>query len=96
MCLAIPATVLELYDNNMAKVDMLGVTRTVSLDMIEGAQAGNWVLVHAGFVIEKIDEDYAKETLELIEQIPWLAETNPQPSETFLEIASQAQTETPT
>ncbi|MCL2491541.1 MAG: HypC/HybG/HupF family hydrogenase formation chaperone [Coriobacteriia bacterium] len=90
MCLAIPATVLELYENNMAEVEMLGVTRKVSLDMIEGANVGDWVLVHAGFVIEKVDEEYAKETLDLLEQIPWMHEEAPQASDRFLEIAEQA------
>ncbi|MCL2818250.1 MAG: HypC/HybG/HupF family hydrogenase formation chaperone [Actinomycetia bacterium] len=92
MCLAIPATILEIHENNMAQVEMLGVTRNVSTDMIEDPQVGEWVLVHAGFVIEKIDEDYAKETLELLEQIPWFDEPVPEPSEQFLEIASQATT----
>jgi len=90
MCLAIPATVLEVNENNMAEVEMLGVTRKVSLDMIDGAEKGDWVLVHAGFVIEKVDEAYAKETLELLAQIPWFDEEAPQASEKFLEIQKQA------
>jgi len=75
---------------------MLGVTRKVSIDMIEGAEVGDWVLVHAGFVIDKVDEEYAAETLELIKQIPWVrddvfdAPHDPGPSERFLEIAAQA------
>jgi len=91
MCLAIPATVLEVCDNNMAEVEMLGVTRRVSLDMIEGAEKGDWVLVHAGFVIEKVDEEYAKETLDLLAQIPWFDEEMPEASEKFLEIAAAAE-----
>ena len=96
MCLAIPATIRELLGNNMAEVEMLGVTRKVSIDMIEGAEVGDWVLVHAGFVIDRVDEDYAQETLELIRQIPWVrddvfeAQSDHGPSERFIEIASQA------
>jgi hydrogenase expression/formation protein HypC len=90
MCLAIPATVLELLDNKMAEVELLGVTRKVSLDMIEGAEVGDWVLVHAGFVIDKVDEELAKETLDLIAQGDWLEGELPGPSDKFLEIAAQA------
>lgn len=90
MCLAIPATVIELCGDNMAEVEMLGVTRKVSLDMIEDAVVGDWVLVHAGFVIEKVDEEYANETLELLSQIPWFDEEIPEPSAEFQAIAAQA------
>ena len=94
MCLAIPATVVELEPNNMAKVDMLGVTRSVSLDMLDDTKPGDWVLVHAGFVIEKVDEDYAQETLDLIDSIPWFKEEVPGPSAEFLAIAEQAEANT--
>jgi len=90
MCLAIPATVLELEGNNMARVDMMGVTRGISLDMVEGVQVGDWVLVHAGFAIEKVDEDYAKETLELLAQVPMIS-NGPEPSAEFLKIAADAE-----
>jgi len=75
---------------------MLGVTRKVSVDMIEEPAVGDWVLVHAGFVIDKVDEDYATETLELIKSIPWVQDSVLEdqpvtgPSERFLEIAAQA------
>ena len=96
MCLAIPATVLELLGNNMAEVEMLGVTRKVSIDMIEDAHVGDWLLVHAGFAIDKVDEDYAADTLELIKSIPWVQDSVLEdqpvtgPSDRFLEIAAQA------
>jgi hydrogenase expression/formation protein HypC len=93
MCLAIPATILKLQDNNMAEVDMMGVTRSVSLDMIEDPKPGEWVLVHAGFAIEKVDEDYAAETIEMINQIDWHSTGSSEPSEKFLEIQAQAQQE---
>ena len=90
MCVAIPATVLELQGENMAEVEILRVTRKVSLDMIDGVEVGDWVLVHAGFVIEKVDEDYAKETLELMSKITWFDEDMPEPSEEFLAIQREA------
>ena len=55
MCLAIPAKIVELEDDNLAKVDILGVSRTVSVDLTPQAQVGDYVLVHAGFAIEVVD-----------------------------------------
>jgi hydrogenase expression/formation protein HypC len=74
MCLAIPAQVKSIGDNNIATVDILGVTRDCSLDLTPEAQVGDFVLVHAGFAIEVVDEGYAQETLDLIRMIPELAD----------------------
>lgn len=74
MCLAVPALVREKKGENLAEVDVLGVTRTISLDLVQGAEVGDWVLMHAGFAIEKVDEDFANETLELIRALPYLSE----------------------
>ena len=68
MCLAIPALITEKKSNNMATTEILGVTRDVSLDLTPQAEVGDYVLVHAGFAIEVIDEEYAKETIELVKQ----------------------------
>lgn len=76
MCLAIPAKVAKLEEGNLATVDILGVTRTISLDMTPQAAVGDFVLVHAGFAIEVVDEQYAQETIELIKQFPELAEAD--------------------
>lgn len=73
MCLAIPARITELKDDHMATVDILGVTRDISLDLTPQAGVGNFVLVHAGFAIEVVDEQYAQETIDLIKQFPELA-----------------------
>lgn len=70
MCLAIPARVTELADDGLATVDILGVTRQISLDLTPGAGVGSYVLVHAGFAIEVIDQATAQETIELIRQFP--------------------------
>lgn len=69
MCLAIPAQVKSIGDLNMAEVDILGVIRHVSLDLAPEAKLGDWVLVHAGFAIQVVDEDYAVETLEILKSI---------------------------
>ena len=51
MCLAIPAKITELDEGNMATVDILGVTRSISIDLTPQATVGDYVLVHAGFAI---------------------------------------------
>ena len=57
----------------LATVDILGVTRDISLDLTPQANVGDFVLVHAGFAIEVVDPDYAQETIDLIKQFPELA-----------------------
>ena len=74
MCLAIPAKITEMKDGRMAVVDILGVTREIALDLTPQAGEGDFVLVHAGFAIEVVDEAYAQETIDLIRQFPELAE----------------------
>lgn len=69
MCLAIPAKIIEKTDANLAVVDVLGVTRKISLDLVPGAKKDDWVLMHAGFAIDIVDEDYAQETFNLINSI---------------------------
>ena len=73
MCLAIPAKVTEMKDNHLATVDILGVTRDISIDLTPQANVGDFVLVHAGVAIEVVDPDYAQETIDLIKQFPELA-----------------------
>ena len=73
MCLAIPMKIASLNEDRMATVDVLGVTREISLDLTPQAQVGDYVLVHAGFAIEVVEEQYAQETLDLIKEFPELA-----------------------
>lgn len=74
MCLAIPAQIKELKENNLAQVDIMGVSRETSLDLTPEAQVGDFVLVHAGFSIQIIDQRTAQETLDLIRELPDLVE----------------------
>lgn len=69
MCLAIPALITEKKSDNLATAEILGVTREVALDLTPQANVGDYVLVHAGFTIEVVDADYAKETIELVKQL---------------------------
>lgn len=69
MCLAIPGKVLEASDsgwNRVATVQFGGVTRQVYLDFVPEAGAGDYVLVHVGFAISKVDEAEAMRTYELL------------------------------
>jgi hydrogenase expression/formation protein HypC len=61
----------------MATVDIVGVTRVVSLDLVPEAGVDDWVLVHAGFALQVIDEEYATETLELLKTLPFFDEQEP-------------------
>ena len=67
MCLAIPMKITELGEGGMARVSAMGAERDVALDLTPQAEVGDYVLVHAGFAIEIVDEQYAAETLELIQ-----------------------------
>ena len=71
MCLAIPGkiTSVELGVARMAKVEFGGITRTVSLDLVPEAVVGDYVLVHVGFAISKIDEEEAHKTLEALQEL---------------------------
>jgi len=72
MCLAVPGKVLDAADagvSRIAKVQFGGVTRQVYLDFVPEARAGDFVLVHAGFAISRIDEEEAARTYELLRQL---------------------------
>jgi len=70
MCLAIPAKIVsEPNEIEMAEVDILGVKRHVSLMMVPQAKQGDHVLVHAGFAIQVVDEEFAAESLEMLRSI---------------------------
>ncbi len=68
MCLAVPARIIDRSDM-MATVEVSGVTRRVSLMLLPDARVGEYVLVHAGFAIQTVDEEEAKKTLELFEEM---------------------------
>ena len=73
MCLAIPGQIVEIVDesNRLAKVDVSGVRRNVNIGLLAGGPddvgVGDWVLIHVGFAISKVDEAEAEATLKLLE-----------------------------
>jgi len=71
MCLGIPGQVIEFVDptNHIAKVDVNGVRRNVNVGLVlpDGLQKGDWVLIHVGFALSKIDQQEAEETFRFLE-----------------------------
>lgn len=64
MCLAIPAQIIEI-DDTQAKVELSGNVQEADLSLLDDASVGDWVLLHAGFAIEKLDPQEAAETLSM-------------------------------
>ena len=69
MCLAIPAKVIELEEPGLAVIEIGGVRKPVSLMLVDEVALGDYVLVHAGFAIEKVDEDEANKTMDLLQEL---------------------------
>lgn len=69
MCLAIPAQVEELLDDDMARVNLGGVSKVVSLALVDGVVAGDYVIVHVGYALNRIDPQEAERTLELFAEM---------------------------
>jgi len=71
MCLAIPGRVVEIVDaqNQIARVDVSGVLRNVSLGLLDDVGPDDWVLIHVGFALSKVDEQEAQATLALLQQM---------------------------
>jgi hydrogenase expression/formation protein HypC len=70
MCLAIPSQIEKINEDNTAIVNTMGVRRLVSLELLgEPIKEGDWVLIHVGFAISKLNEEEALKALELFEEI---------------------------
>jgi len=71
MCLGIPGQIIDIVDdeNSIAKVEVSGVKRNVSIALVrpDGIGPGDWVLIHVGFAMSKIDETEAHETMKALE-----------------------------
>ena len=68
MCYAIPAKILEI-NSDSAQVDYGGVKKKINICLLEGIKVGDYVLIHAGFAIEKLEKKSAEETLEIIREM---------------------------
>lgn len=69
MCLAIPVRIVELLPDQMAKVALDGVSKIVSVALVDDARAGDYVVLHAGFALSKLDAEQAERTLDMIREI---------------------------
>ncbi len=66
MCLAIPARVVELLENDTAIVDLGGVRKDISLALVEDVAVGDYVIVHVGYALTRLDPEEAEKTLALM------------------------------
>lgn len=77
MCLAIPAQIVELRDNDSAVVDLAGVRKEISLALVDDVKVGDYVIVHVGFALNKLDPDEAEKTLALFSELGRTDDTPP-------------------
>ncbi|MBS4019767.1 MAG: HypC/HybG/HupF family hydrogenase formation chaperone [Dechloromonas sp.] len=78
MCLAIPARIAEKLDNDMALIDLGGVRKDISLSLVDDVAVGDYVIVHVGYALTKLDPDEAERTLKLFAEMGAL-QTEDQP-----------------
>lgn len=76
MCLAIPGQIVEIVDEpkRLARVDVTGVRRLVNIGLLDrddtiGVRPGDWVLIHVGFAMSRVDEEEARDTLRLLQEM---------------------------
>jgi hydrogenase expression/formation protein HypC len=80
MCLAIPGRVVEIHESNgirMAKVDFGGITRDACLEYVPETQPGEYVMVHVGFAIARVDAEEAARTYKYLEEMDQLGDLEP-------------------
>jgi hydrogenase expression/formation protein HypC len=80
MCLAIPAQIVELRDGDNALVDLAGVKKEISLALVEGVAVGDYVIVHVGYALNKLDPEEAAKTLKLFAEMGELAFADENPT----------------
>ena len=68
MCLAVPAKITELLEGDMAMASVGGVSHKVSLSLVEDVSVGDYVIVHVGFALSKLDPEEAEKTLALFDE----------------------------
>lgn len=69
MCLAIPARVVEIHEGDRAVVDLGGVRKDASLALVEDVQVGDYIILHVGYALQKLDVEEAERTLELFREL---------------------------
>jgi|APMI01.1.fsa_nt_gi hydrogenase expression/formation protein HypC len=74
MCLAIPVKITELLDDGMARVSMEGVSKVISIALVDDVGVGDYVVLHVGYALSKIRPEEAEKTLALLREAGTLAE----------------------
>jgi hydrogenase expression/formation protein HypC len=69
MCLAIPALVVELLPADMARIELDGVRKEISLALVENVAVGDYVIVHVGYALQRLDPEEAAQTLALFAEL---------------------------
>lgn len=69
MCLAVPARIIDVLDGAQATVDLDGVRKQISLALVDGVVPGDFVIVHVGYALNRLDPEEAERTLELFAQV---------------------------
>jgi hydrogenase expression/formation protein HypC len=69
MCLAIPARVAEILENDLAIAELGGVRKEISLALVEGVEVGDYVILHVGYALNRLDPEEAEKTLKLFAEI---------------------------
>lgn len=69
MCLAVPVRVIELLDGEMAKVDLGGIQKEISLALVDDVAVGDYVILHVGFALSRLDADEAEKSLALFREL---------------------------
>ncbi|MBL8307374.1 MAG: HypC/HybG/HupF family hydrogenase formation chaperone [Rubrivivax sp.] len=77
MCLAIPVRVVELVGDDQAVVDLDGVRKEISLSLVDGVQVGDYVILHVGYALTRLDPEEAERTLALFAQAGAAAAATP-------------------
>ncbi len=69
MCLGIPAKVVQIDKSNLGKVDYLGTKVKTNFELLDNLKVGDWVILHAGFAISRLNEEEARETFSLLREM---------------------------
>ncbi len=69
MCLAMPSKVVDVLEDDMAVIELGGVKKTISLGLVEDVQPGDYVIVHVGYALSKVDEEEALKTIALFAEM---------------------------
>jgi hydrogenase expression/formation protein HypC len=70
MCLAIPVKIIELCGDDLAVVDLDGIRKQISLALVDDVRVGDYVILHVGYALSKLDPDEAQRTLALFAELP--------------------------